>query len=140
MTMQGMTREELLALPATVSLLTAGRALGMSRTITYDLATRGEFPCKVLRLGSRYKVVTEDLLRVLGVSRAGSGEAAPDLPSPVEALGQMLTETLQLQMAMRRILHVVDQRVKRYEDMYLKVGGQMTAEMQHEAGPELFKP
>ncbi|RZU16435.1 hypothetical protein EV645_4000 [Kribbella rubisoli] len=63
-----MTRDELLALPATVDLPTAGRAIGIGRNQAYELAARGEFPCRVLRLGARYKVVTADLLELLGLS------------------------------------------------------------------------
>jgi predicted DNA-binding transcriptional regulator AlpA len=65
---RGMTRDELLALPATIGLPTAGRAIGIGRNQAYDLAARGEFPCKVLKLGSRYKVVTSDLLQLLGIA------------------------------------------------------------------------
>ncbi len=62
-----LTRAELLALPASVDLWpTAGRALGLARTATYDLHRRGKFPVRVLRLGTRYKVATADLLRALG--------------------------------------------------------------------------
>ncbi|GAB3494021.1 DNA-binding protein [Amycolatopsis cihanbeyliensis] len=57
-----------------VDLLTAGRALGLGRTLAYELAKKDEFPCRVLRLGNSYRVVTADLLRVLGVE--GEGDAA----------------------------------------------------------------
>lgn len=62
-----MTRRELLALPPSVDLVTAGRALGIGRTKTYELARADGLPVRVLRLGSTYRVVTADLLRVLGV-------------------------------------------------------------------------
>ncbi|MFD0169145.1 hypothetical protein ACFVJH_34145 [Streptomyces decoyicus] len=41
------------------------RALGYSRAKGYDLARRGEFPCRVLRIGRSTRVVTASLLRVL---------------------------------------------------------------------------
>ncbi len=63
-----MKREDLLALPATVDLPTAGRALGIGRGQAYELAGRGEFPCRVLKLGARYKVVTADLWELLGIT------------------------------------------------------------------------
>ncbi len=80
--MAPMTREELHALPAVVNLTTAARALGCGRSLAYDLARRDEFPCRVLRMGTRYLVPTADLLRTLGLStddgpdRAGKPEAA----------------------------------------------------------------
>jgi hypothetical protein len=39
----GMTRAELLALPVTVDVGTAARALGLGRSTGYELARRGEF-------------------------------------------------------------------------------------------------
>lgn len=65
---KGMTREELLALPAAVDLDTGNRALGLGRSKGYELAKRGEYPCKVLRLGKAYRVVTADLLDLLGLA------------------------------------------------------------------------
>ncbi|MCE6999593.1 hypothetical protein LZG04_32980 [Saccharothrix sp. S26] len=47
--------------------MTAGRALGIGRTKTYELARSDQLPVRVLRLGSTYRVATADLLRVLGV-------------------------------------------------------------------------
>jgi hypothetical protein len=64
---RGLTREELLALPAAVDLETANRALSLSRTTGYDLAKRGRYPCTVLRLGNAYRVVTADLLKPLHI-------------------------------------------------------------------------
>ncbi|MFD9413316.1 hypothetical protein ACFWC9_01110 [Streptomyces goshikiensis] len=64
----GMRREELLALPVAVDLDTGNRALGLGRSKGYELAKRGEYPCKVLRLGKAYRVVTADLLNLLGLA------------------------------------------------------------------------
>ncbi|WP_242642104.1 hypothetical protein [Lentzea alba] len=47
--------------------MTAGRALGIGRTKAYELARAEDFPARVLRLGNTYRVVTADLLRLLGV-------------------------------------------------------------------------
>lgn len=66
---EGMSRAELLALPVTVDVGTAARALGLGRSTGYELARRGEFPCRILRLGSSYRVPTAELLRVLGVAQ-----------------------------------------------------------------------
>ncbi len=43
----------------------ASRAFGFSRSKGYDLVRRGEFPCRVLRVGRTTRVVTASLLRVL---------------------------------------------------------------------------
>jgi hypothetical protein len=64
----GMTRSELLALPVAVDLTTAARALGLGRSTAYELARRRKFPCRVVHVGSSYRVPTADLLRVLGIA------------------------------------------------------------------------
>ena len=69
---EAMTRAELLALPVVVDLVTAARALGIGRTRAFELARRGEFPVKVLRVGATYRVPTAPLLQLLGVTGADS--------------------------------------------------------------------
>jgi len=71
-----MTHDELLALPVTVDLLTAGRAFGLGRDATYDLARREELPFRVLTLGRRKVVTRAALLVALGL---------PDNSSTVQA-------------------------------------------------------
>lgn len=63
----GMSRRELLDLPPSIDLVTAGRALRIGRTKAYELARAEDFPARVLRLGNAYRVVTADLLRLLGI-------------------------------------------------------------------------
>ncbi|MDX3559037.1 helix-turn-helix domain-containing protein [Streptomyces europaeiscabiei] len=63
-----LTRSELLALPAAVDVETAARAFGIGRTTAYALAKADEFPCKVVRAGKAYRVITADLLRVLHIT------------------------------------------------------------------------
>jgi predicted DNA-binding transcriptional regulator AlpA len=75
-----MNREELLALPATVDIPTAARALSIGRTLAYQLARAGQFPVPVLRLGSRYRVPSSALLAALGI------QLAPDPPRPPVAV------------------------------------------------------
>lgn len=72
-----MTSKELLDLPATVDLVTAGRAFGVGRTTAYTLARNGEFPCRVIRAGKAYRAVTADLLRVLNIAPEHGGGAGP---------------------------------------------------------------
>ncbi len=67
--MEPMTREELLALPTTTTIEIAARALGLGRTRAYELAKLGQFPCKVIRVGVSYRVVTADLQRLLDQKR-----------------------------------------------------------------------
>ncbi len=58
----------LLAADPTVDLPLANKALGISRAHGYALAKRGEYPVKVLKLGCSYRVITADLLNVLGIT------------------------------------------------------------------------
>ena len=69
---RGLTSDELLALPAVIDLDTANRALMIGRFTGYGLAKQGAYPVKVLRLGNAYRVVTADLLRLLGLERQPS--------------------------------------------------------------------
>lgn len=73
---RGMTHAELLALPVSFPLDTANRALDLGRTTGYQLAKRGEYPVRVLRMGNAYRVTRADLLRCLGVE-AQSEQLAP---------------------------------------------------------------
>jgi len=73
----GMTRSELLALPVAVDLTTAARALGLGRSTAYELARRRKFPCRVLHVGSSYRVPTADLLRVLGIAPDDQERVSP---------------------------------------------------------------
>lgn len=64
-----MTTAELRALAdePTATVREAGRAFGLGTNSSYELIARGEFPCRVLKLGRKLRVPTADLLRVLGV-------------------------------------------------------------------------
>jgi len=62
-----MSIDELLALPVTVDLETANRAIGLSRNVAYTMAQRNEYPVRVLRLGNRYRITRADLFRYLGI-------------------------------------------------------------------------
>ncbi|MCX5153670.1 hypothetical protein OG914_06535 [Streptomyces sp. NBC_00291] len=64
----GMSRDQLLALPVSIDLETGNRALGIGRSKGYELAKRDQYPCKVLRVGNGYRVVTADLLNLLGLA------------------------------------------------------------------------
>lgn len=70
-----MGMEELLALPATVNVVTAGRALGISPNTAYELIRNGEFPVRTLRLGQVLKVPTALLWEALGVKAPGNEQA-----------------------------------------------------------------
>ncbi|MEU8802520.1 MULTISPECIES: helix-turn-helix domain-containing protein [unclassified Spirillospora] len=67
--METLKSSDLDELPTVVSIVTAARALGLSRTYAYELAKRGDFPCRVIRIGAAYRVPTAELLKLLGVAR-----------------------------------------------------------------------
>jgi excisionase family DNA binding protein len=56
---------DLSTLPATVDIETAASILGIGRTLAYQLAKQGEFPCRILRVGRRYLVPTAALIDLL---------------------------------------------------------------------------
>lgn len=51
--------------PPTVDVPTAGEAFGLSRSHSYELVARGEFPAKVEKFGGRYVAYTESIIRRL---------------------------------------------------------------------------
>ena len=51
--------------PPTVDVPVAAIVFGVSRSHAYELVNRGEFPAKVIKVGSRYRVVTESIIRAL---------------------------------------------------------------------------
>ena len=63
-----MSTEELLGLPVTVDLETAGRAFGLGRTKSYQLARAGEFPVPILPLGARFRVRKTDIMQAVGIA------------------------------------------------------------------------
>ena len=65
-----MTPEDLLALPVSVDLVTAGRAFGLGRTRSYELARRGAFPCRTIPIdeGKKYRVPRSAILEALGIT------------------------------------------------------------------------
>jgi excisionase family DNA binding protein len=62
------TLHEAQNLPATLSLIEAGRWLGIGRTTTYQLVQNGCFPIRTLRLGRQLRVATCDLLDYLNIT------------------------------------------------------------------------
>ncbi|MER5563092.1 DNA-binding protein [Streptomyces sp. CB01201] len=67
-----MTLEELLALPPTVNVSTAARALGIGVRKAYGLIKKGDFPVQPLTLGGAVKIPTAALWRVLEVAPPAS--------------------------------------------------------------------
>ncbi|MEV6646028.1 DNA-binding protein [Amycolatopsis sp. NPDC051371] len=59
------TLEEIRQWPATVDVVTAGRPLGLGRNGAYDAVKTGTFPVRVLKIGTRYRVVTSELIALL---------------------------------------------------------------------------
>lgn len=72
---------DLLEFPPVLDLLTAARVLGIGRTTAYALVRSGRFPCRVIRVGSTYRVPTAELHRLVGL--------ASPVPSPSDAFGEV---------------------------------------------------
>jgi predicted DNA-binding transcriptional regulator AlpA len=68
--LDGPTLEEIRSWPATVPVPDGGRALGYSASWSYQLVAQGEFPCKVITVGRRSRVVTASLLAMLDAGPA----------------------------------------------------------------------
>ena len=73
-----MTHDELLALPPVLDVPTAGRVLGVGRSLAYELVRIGAWPTTVLRIGKLIKIPTAPLLRLLDLPRV----AASTPPEP----------------------------------------------------------
>jgi hypothetical protein len=56
--------------PPTVDIPTAGRVFGLSRSHSYALAARGDFPVNLIKVGHRYRVSTLSILRILSAGAA----------------------------------------------------------------------
>jgi hypothetical protein len=62
-----LTFPELFALPVTVDLTTAARALGISKNTAYRLISRNAFPCTIIRPTHRYRIPTASLMTALDI-------------------------------------------------------------------------
>lgn len=62
-----MSLDEVLALPMTVNVVTAARALGIGHNKAYELIKAGTFPVRTLPVGSTVRIPTAALWEVLGV-------------------------------------------------------------------------
>jgi hypothetical protein len=60
------TIDDLLAGPPAVSLAVANAALGIGRTVGYDLARTGKYPARVFRVGNGFRVATVEVCGLLG--------------------------------------------------------------------------
>jgi hypothetical protein len=52
----------------------ANEMFRLSRATGYRAAARGDYPCKVIRVGSAYRVVTESLIHALELDKANAHE------------------------------------------------------------------
>jgi len=87
--MKPVTTAELRA-TATVGLMTAAAVLGIGRTKAYELATRDQFPCRVIRVGQIYRVPTPGLLELLGLAPE---QPATTIPPPTTTSQLTTTST-----------------------------------------------
>jgi predicted DNA-binding transcriptional regulator AlpA len=67
------TLDDIRRWPATVSVPTACRAYGISRSHGYELVRIGEFPARTVKVGSAIRVVTASI--VADLERVGDGAA-----------------------------------------------------------------
>jgi predicted DNA-binding transcriptional regulator AlpA len=70
---RNVTLDDVRGWPPLVSMAAACSVLGVGRSTGYELADKDDFPCKVVRVGSRIRVVTASLLALL------EGETAAEL-------------------------------------------------------------
>jgi hypothetical protein len=66
------TLAEIRKWPATVSVADAARAIGCSRSHLYERVKRGDSPVKTIPVGTRYVVITADLVRLLSGETGGA--------------------------------------------------------------------
>ncbi|MEU7230299.1 helix-turn-helix domain-containing protein [Streptomyces chrestomyceticus] len=66
----------------TASVEDAAQAFGLSRSKSYDLVRRGEFPCRVLPIGRTARVVTASLVRVLESGEPEYNRTSSAKPNP----------------------------------------------------------
>lgn len=57
--------------PATVDVPCAGAAFGLSRSHSYELVAKGSFPAEVIKIGTRYRVLTQSIIETLSGGSAG---------------------------------------------------------------------
>ena len=58
--------------PATVSVEQAAAAVGISRSMAYELIAAGEQPFRLLKVRGRYKVITASLIALLSNDKTAS--------------------------------------------------------------------
>jgi predicted DNA-binding transcriptional regulator AlpA len=61
----GPTLDEIRSWPVTVEVRQACRAIGISPSWGYQLIASGAFPCRVIKVGHRMRVITASLLALL---------------------------------------------------------------------------
>jgi hypothetical protein len=62
---KAITLDEIRQWPVTVDIPKACPPLNISKSHGYALAAAGLFPCRVIKIGRRYRVVTADLIALL---------------------------------------------------------------------------
>ncbi|MFB7474335.1 hypothetical protein [Kitasatospora sp. NPDC056184] len=81
------SRAALSGLPPALLLADANRLLVLSRTKGYRMAREGTYPCATIQVGDGHRVVTAELLRLLGLDDTGIRRAfvalPPAIPLPV---------------------------------------------------------
>lgn len=81
--MRAWTPEDIDGLGLVTDVVTAGSIFKLSRSQSYELARRGEFPVPVMQLGCRYRVVVAHIRDALGL---GPPDRNPPDPRPTPRL------------------------------------------------------
>jgi hypothetical protein len=88
----GLSEEEALAVPVTFDVWpTLGRALGIGRTTTYQLARTNQLPIPVLRVGRQLRARRRDLLAFLGLNEISDG-VEDKLPGHLDAVDRVTSQ------------------------------------------------
>ena len=93
--MKALTREELLNLPAATDLATLGKAFGISEPVVRERHRLGDFEelgIRIVRFGAQWRVITADILRVLGITPT-TATADPVSPGPAALADDPLRAT-----------------------------------------------
>ena len=64
---KALTADQVRALPASVPVRDAARALGIGEDLAYDLIASKQWPTHVLKLGRAYRITRSSLLAVLEI-------------------------------------------------------------------------
>ncbi|MGK4581765.1 hypothetical protein [Kitasatospora sp. HPMI-4] len=77
------SRAALASLPPALLLADANQLLALSRTKGYRMARDGHYPCGIIQVGDGHRVITTDLLQLLGLDDSGIRSSFATLPPAI---------------------------------------------------------